>query len=227
MFPAFAKEHRAGRAIEQQHVQTVTLVTVLGWPFFGFLALFPLEIMRLMYGAQWDEAARLLPILTLGGAVYCGASFILSALMAVGRIDLVTKVELISQPIRALAIVMTAWTTQSLAGAAWAYSATLILHVVLALSFKQLAIPTDWAALGRGAARSAAVSLIALLPAFLLSIHHGWERSQPVHAAIFVAAIVTTILFWLIGLRLCRHGLTQEPIFSRTIGRLPGMRLPA
>jgi O-antigen/teichoic acid export membrane protein len=227
LFPAFAKDHREGHAIEPQHVHTVTLVTVLGWPFFGFLALFPLEIMRLMYGTQWDAAARLLPILALGGAVYCGASFIVSALMAVGRIDLVTRLELIFQPIRAVAIVMAAWITQSLSGAAWAYSLAMVLQVLLALHYKQRAIPTDWAGMRRGIARSALVSLPTLTPALVLSNHYGLQRSDSVPPSIFIAAIVATILTWLVAVRLFRHALVRESLFERTIGRLPGMRIPA
>jgi O-antigen/teichoic acid export membrane protein len=227
LFPAFAKSHREDQAIEPQHVHTVTLVTALGWPFFGFLALFPLETMRLMYGPQWDGAAALLPVLAAGGALYCGASFITSALMAVGRMDLVTTLELTFQPLRALAIVLTAWTTQSLVASAWAYTAAMALQVVMAFAFKQRALPTNWASMGKGVGRSALVSLLALIPALILSLQHGWPRGEPVHPVIFLAAILATILCWLIAVRICRHALVQEPVFCKTIGRLPGMRLPA
>jgi hypothetical protein len=101
------------------------------------------------------------------------------------------------------------------------------LQIVLAFTFKQQSIPTDWNRLSRGLARSALVSLLALMPALALSLFHGWERTQPVQSVVFIAAIVATILCWMVSLRLCRHALAREPLFSRTIGRLPGMRLPA
>ncbi len=51
-YPAFAAAHREGASLEQRYIESVSNVTAFAWPFYGFTALFALEIMRLMFGPQ-------------------------------------------------------------------------------------------------------------------------------------------------------------------------------
>ena len=89
-YPAFSRAHREGRAMESLYVSSVGALTVFAWPFYGFVALFPLEILRLMFGPQWDEAAPLVRLFCIAGAIAALSSLVNSLIMAMGRVDLVT-----------------------------------------------------------------------------------------------------------------------------------------
>ncbi len=51
-YPAFAQAHRESQALEPLYVRSVSIVCLVGWPFYGFLALFALEVLRLMFGPR-------------------------------------------------------------------------------------------------------------------------------------------------------------------------------
>jgi len=75
-YPAFAKAHREGEAMDPKYIVSVTNLTVFAWPFYGMAALYPLEILRLVFGPQWDAAAHLVPIFCLAGAAAATYSLI-------------------------------------------------------------------------------------------------------------------------------------------------------
>jgi O-antigen/teichoic acid export membrane protein len=69
MFPASAKAHRDGESVEAQYVQSVTIITACAWSFYGLAGLYAHELIRVMFGTQWGEAADLMPLFCLAGAL--------------------------------------------------------------------------------------------------------------------------------------------------------------
>ena len=61
--------HRGGGDVRGFVLQTLTHVTALGWPFFSFVALMTLPIMRVLFGGQWDEAVPLTKLLCIAGMI--------------------------------------------------------------------------------------------------------------------------------------------------------------
>lgn len=231
-YPAFAKGFRDGAPLDQQHSASVTAVTACAWPFYGFVALFPLEIMRLMFGPQWDAAASLVPLFCLAGAVAALANLVLSLIMAVGRVDLVTQAELLFQPLRAVMIVVAAMVWQSLLACALAYVIAMAIQVPVAYAFKQRCLPTGWATLGRGLARSLAVTAACLAVPAVVSWQMGLQRAQPLPIGWFVLIAALTCLGWVVALFVMRHPLAQEPAVLRLLRLTPkpsatvGMKSP-
>ncbi|MBK1641131.1 hypothetical protein CKO12_04435 [Chromatium okenii] len=214
-FPAFAKAHRDGESLEENYIKSVTVVTVIAWPFYGFTALYALELLRLLFGSQWDEAAPLVPIFCLAGAVVVTSSLVLSAIMATGRIDLVTKSELIFQPLRALLVVGSAVIYKSLFACAVAYLVAFTIHPLLLYTFKARCIPNNYQSLLSNLWLSAKVTLFALTLPIILSIHAGFDRDVPVGYPVLITATAACLLCWFVTLFILKHPLINDPLFKQ------------
>lgn len=206
MFPAFAQTHREGGDVDARHTAAVIRITVLAWPFYGFLALHAHDVLRLLFGPQWDAAAPLVPVFCLAGAVVCTANLVLSLLTAIGRNDVATMAELVFQPLRALLIVAAALHFQSLLACAWAYCLSFCLQPAWLYHLKHRCLKTDMKALGSGLVRSAAVALLTLLGPWLLSLAMA-DQAGIVRLGVNAAVTITA---WIVTLHLLRHPLAAD-----------------
>jgi O-antigen/teichoic acid export membrane protein len=222
-YPAFAKAVRERQAMEPLYLASVTYVCVVAWPFYGFVALYGLETLRLLFGPQWDAAAPLVPLFCLAGALAAAGSLIGNLMVAMGRMDLLTRMEVVFQPARAAVIVAAAayWREPWACAAALALAMGLQLPLVYAVKGRFL--PNAWRALRAHLARSLAVAVVALaLPALLLWLQPR-APGQTMPWPWFALAIVGCIVSWLLALRWCRHPLAADPAFARLtrFGRRP------
>ncbi|MDR7271155.1 O-antigen/teichoic acid export membrane protein [Pelomonas saccharophila] len=214
-YPAFAKAVREQQAMEPLYLTSVTYVCVVAWPFYGFVALYGLETLRLLFGPQWDAAAPLVPIFCLAGALAAMISLIGNLMVAMGRMDLLTRMEVVFQPGRAALIVAAAayWREP------WACAAALVVANLLQLPLvyvvKDKFLPNDWRTLRAQLARSLAVALLALALPTLLLLLHPREPGQTLPIPWFVLAILSCCLSWLLALAWCRHPLAADPVFAR------------
>lgn len=214
-YPAFAKAHREGEKLESRYVDSVTAVTVVAWPFYGFAALFSLEIIRLLFGQQWDEAARLVPIFCLAGAFSATTNLILNAILAVGRIDIVTKAEIVFQPLRAAIIVAAAIIFKSLMACAVAYLISFILYIPYIYHMKGKCIPNNYRHLLTHLWESLRVSLVALFIPGIISAYAGFFRQSPIALITLLMAGTVTGVCWVMALLILKHPLTHDPLFKR------------
>ncbi|MDR7334169.1 lipopolysaccharide biosynthesis protein [Roseateles asaccharophilus] len=214
-YPAYAKAVRDGEDLEAQYLTGVTHVTATAWPFYGFVSLYALETLRLLFGSQWDSAAALVPWYCLCGAVAATANLIGPVMLAAGRIDLLTKVELFWQPLRAAMIVLAAVWFESMLACAIALLLALALQVPLLYAAKARFMQNNWSVWRRNLASSAGAALISLGAPAAIAWHYGLDRNAPMPAVAFVLAIVLCMLTWIPGLLLVRHPLTQDPVFQK------------
>ncbi|MBC7378235.1 MAG: lipopolysaccharide biosynthesis protein [Burkholderiaceae bacterium] len=225
-FPAYARAAREQQAMEPLYVTSVTHVTVVAWPFYGFVSLYALDILRLMFGAQWDAAAPLVPVFCLAGAAAATISLIANLILALGRIDLVTKVELFFQPLRAALVVVAALTFKTTMACALALVLAFFLHVPLMYYVKGRCLPNDYRLLWRGLGQSLGVTLLALaLPALMAVASARLEGVVP-RWAFFAPATVMCVAAWLAALVWLRHPLAQDEVFLRLLKRFRLRRLP-
>lgn len=220
-FPAFAKAHRDGEALEERHIASVTAVTALAWPFYGFASLFSLEILRLMFGPQWDAAARLVPYFCLAGALAATSNLVLNAVLAVGRIDLVARAELIFQPVRAALIIFAALVFKSLFACTIAFLIAFALHPPFVYFIKQRCIPNEPRKLLRGLWSSAKVALWCLSPAAIVAARVANSGTGVATLLELVIAALLTTLAWPAAILLTRHPLAYDPIFARLTHFVP------
>jgi len=218
-FPAYAKTVREDLDLEASYLVSVTHVTAVAWPFYGFVSLYALEVLRLLFGSQWDAAASLVPWYCLCGAVAATANLIGPLTLAAGRIDLLTKVELLWQPLRAVMIVLAALWFRSMLACAIALLLALLLQVPLLYAVKARYMQNNWRAWCLNLGHSVAAAAFSLVAPAGIAWHYGLDRSTPMPAAAFVAAVVLCMVTWILGLLIVRHPMTQDPVFKRLWGR--------
>lgn len=218
-YPAFAQANRDRSELEPMYITSVAHVTALAWPFYGFASLYALEILRLLFGPQWDAAAPLVPVFCLAGALAATSSLIASIILAVGRVDLVTWVELVFQPFRAALIVIAALVFKSMMACAIALVLAFLIHLPLLYVVKGKCLPNDYRSLFRRLAASIAVALVALIIPATIAIDAGLQRSQAVAPVVFLLAALSCAFSWALALILLRHPLAMDPAFLRLTKR--------
>ena len=225
--PAFARAHRQKQQLEPVYIASVTAVTAVAWPFYGFVALHATDILRIMFGPQWDAAAPLIPIFCLASALTTIVNLVLTLGIAIGRNDVATKTDLIAQPIRALILVSAAMVFRSLEAIAWASLFVNILSTPYFLWVKNRLLPTDIPAIRRGLFASLVLTVTCLLfPIMWVAfIDHG-HPSGLISTMMQSAITVTTWFFFIFRLKhpLCKDQLILK-IRKKLINFLPVTRL--
>jgi O-antigen/teichoic acid export membrane protein len=84
--PAFAKQRHAGEDWLVGYTQSLRYLTALAWPFFAFIAVMALPVVRVLFGDQWDAAVPLVRVLALQGAITITFGLVTSLLMAHGKV---------------------------------------------------------------------------------------------------------------------------------------------
>jgi O-antigen/teichoic acid export membrane protein len=214
-YPAFAQVHRDGGDIERLHDKFVANVAVFAWPFYGLLALFPLEALRLMFGSQWDAAAPLVPIFCAAGAVAVLWSFVSSVLTATGHIGRSLRIELVTQPVRIGILLWCALVYRSIEAFAWALLIAYCFHTAVTYFFKHRAMPTDFGLLAAALRPSVLLSAIALCPAIILKFAGGETLASVAPWIVFLLAGILTGSAWLAAMIGLKHPLLEDPLFLK------------
>lgn len=105
--PLFAQWHREGRDLSPIYLQTVALVTGMVWPFCAVAALYPHEVLHVMFGPQWLAAAgmlRALSLLTLLASPFWFWTYLLFSLGETRKVLRGEVVNFISQALVLLAL---------------------------------------------------------------------------------------------------------------------------
>ena len=216
-YPAYAKSAREQASLEPIYITSVVYVTAIAWPFYGFVALYAHQILRLMFGPQWDAAASLVPIFCLAGAVAATCSLIASLILAMGHVELVTKAELIFQPFRAALIVAAAMVFKSTAACAAALVIALVIQVPMLYYIKGECLPNDHRSLQHGLWQSLKLAVCTLaLPLvlfFVLNVNTQW--------LVFSVAAMACVVSWVVAAICLKHPLAQDPAFKRFTAWIP------
>jgi lipopolysaccharide exporter len=219
-YPAFAAAFRRGEALEANYVRSYGLVVGLAWPFYGFLALFPLEILRLLAGPQWDAAVPYVIVFAAAGAVIATATLTQTVVMAIGRVDLASRADLIVALIRVALAVVAAVVLRDLMAVAVALLLAYLVAVPVFYAYKQRCLPNDWAALAQQSARSLAVAAVCLALPAAVSLSLGWSRTEPLPLPYFLATCALALVGWLVAVKLCRHVIAHEPLYEKAMSRI-------
>ena len=218
--PAFAQAHREGKELEPMFIHTSALVTGVGWPFYGFLCLFPLEMLRLMAGPQWDAAAPLVVVFAGAGAFIAPASLVQTLVLAVGRVDLAARADILISLFRLTSAVVAALVFKSLMSVALAFLLSFSLASVIFFFFKGKCLATDWSKLLQVSIRSFAVTALTLILPALLSFYARLGRTEPVSLWAFLLICMFTAISWVLAIRILNHPISQDPFFQRMCQRI-------
>lgn len=218
--PAFAKAHRDGVALQQPYASSVAMVTVFAWPFHALVSIYALEVLHLLYGAQWHSAAPLVPLFCLAGAITAANALTPNLLTAIGRIDLVTRVELSLQTVRMLMIAGAAVLFKSIEACAIAFLVWAVMALPVFAAARRKGIGDDQGAMRAALLKSFAVASASALPPLCQIATVGWQHTTPLNPFAWLPVAGVGAVCGLIMAQWVGHPLAQEPHFQRTLGRL-------
>lgn len=104
VLPYFSQLRRDKADMVAPYRLAIAHLTGFAWPFFAVMALLALPMVRTLYGDNWDVSVPIVRILCLAGAISTLATFAGEVMIAYGHIKKVTKLHLLTQPVRVLAV---------------------------------------------------------------------------------------------------------------------------
>ena len=215
-FPAFARTHREGGDVEAQHVQAVVNMTALAWPAYALLGVHAADFIHLLFGAQWEQAVPLVPLFCVAGAFATVASLVAAHLMAIGRIDLVTKMELTIQPARAFFLVGSVLLFSSPGAFALTFAIVTAASIPAVYAFKASAVHTQFRAMGLGLVRSAACTAAPLFAGITFQTWLAGPEGR-VGPMWLVASLVSASILWLLTISAFKQPVRYERLYVRAV----------
>ena len=206
IFPLYASHAHTGGDLRQAYLTTVSYMTALAWPFFGFLAVLAQPIVHLLYGDQWDAAVPLIRIMSLSCAVYSMFSMARYLFVAMGEVKAQAKLDTLAVPVRVIAVLLAA--PFGLPSVAWAVVAGALFRSWLTFACLARLTGLGWMDLLLAVRRSALLTALTLAGPLLVS---ALLPIRPEHGLTTVlVAAVSTALLWLLGIAVFRHEVLVE-----------------
>lgn len=162
----FAQESRAGKDCSDGFIRATAYITVLAWVFFGILALFPIPILRLLYGPQWDSAAPVLQLMAIGMAIGIPGGLCSTVMVALGDAARVLRTSIHAGIV--YISIMACGAALGLFSIGLSFIAVNIICVVIFLSNARSVVGFKWLQLIRGLLPSASVAIASLSPSFFI-----------------------------------------------------------
>ncbi len=212
--PAFANANREQQPLEPLYLRGFSAVLVMSLPYYGLIGLYPLESLRLLAGPQWDAAVPLVRVFAVAGALSSFSTLIPTLLLACGRIDLASRVDIRFALFRMTAVVASALIFRSLMAVALALLLVFALSPLPFFHYKQACVPADKAAMLSATWRSVAVAATSLLLPFTVTVAHGLARATPLSLWLFLLLAGSVVPIWLLALKWWAHPLAQEPLLA-------------
>lgn len=125
--PAFADQHRQGGDLPALYAHSTAMLTALAWPFFGFVALMSRDILRLLFGPQWDAAAPICTLLALAIMPTYLNALGPNLLNATGHVAKRLRINLIYSPIHLILLVVASHISLEAVAASWIVSHSIAL----------------------------------------------------------------------------------------------------
>lgn len=105
VLPAFSQAIREKKLLSSIYLSAISNLTAVSWPFFCFLSIMTLPVIRLLYGDQWDDSLRSAQLLCAAFALQALTAFSSPALIAMSLINVNLRIlALIQLPRIALTV---------------------------------------------------------------------------------------------------------------------------
>lgn len=204
--PYFSQAKREGKPIKDGYLRAMPLITVIGWPFFIFIATSAYSITRLLYGTQWTASVPLAQILCL--AAICQLPYYLAteAIIAEGRADQSNRLQFIAQAARVLSLGLVF--NYGLLGVCWGLVASSIIGSVIAQSFLRRIIGLRFRELQSVCIPSILATLTTVTPVVTLTCII--EQNDSSYLPFLTVGTMLTGLSWIFSLQLWHHPFWNE-----------------
>ncbi len=218
-YPGFAKAHRDGVDMESIHTRSTAAIAAIAWPFYGFLALLSLEILRVLFGSQWDSAAPLVPIFCLAGAFAAFYNLHPQLLMAMGEIKFAVRATITIQLIRILSVIFCAIYFSELIAFAYAFLFSFFVAIFIHEYYKSKVLKTRWQEKITVLKQSMVLTITTLFIPISVKVYLNVHEIA-INAYILVPLLgIAAVISWIISLRLFQHPVISDPIFPEKLRR--------
>jgi len=216
--PLFAKAKREQGSGVEPWLRALSYVTVLGWTFFGSLALLAYPLTRLLYGDQWDASVPVTRWICLGLALGLPAALTPLLLIGTGLAGQLLKLTAVVLVVQVLCVGVGAqW---GLIQAAMGFAIAQALATVVWLNGTHKQLRFSGRALVASLRRSAAVAtLTVLVPAACVGFF-GLQPAKPFLP--LLGALTLGVPAFVLALRWLQHPLYVE--VQSAAARVPGLR---
>ena len=209
MLPSFAKDLRDGRPIGPKVARLTAITSGMVWPIFAVLAILSDEIVLLILGPQWGQAAVILPWLLLAQSILSLLPQPEQILVPHGHVRRLMALRMVQLTVSlTIAAVSLQWGLEAFAMARFFNAAAFLLASWVAISPY---MDVSLSGLARGHAKSTLPLLVTAAPVALWKF--GWLGGGSYLA--LVALLVLAAALGLGTLMLIKHPLGEE--ISRTV----------
>ncbi|MDR3542779.1 MAG: oligosaccharide flippase family protein [Desulfocapsaceae bacterium] len=213
--PYLAKVHHSGEVLSKEIVRSTSYLTSLLWPTLAATAFYSLDIIKLLYGNNWVEAAPAVPWLCLAFGVRATFYFVNPATTSIG------KPYWSALPIGFGVLLKIVFIFATFDGSIVSFSRSLafaeifasVLYVLAANSLLGMSLSLWWSAVSR----SVKLTIVIILVLVLLE-NATTGLSIPVVRLLVAGALLVPLWFLLIFVM--KHPISAE--FSRLISHVKG-----
>ena len=206
IFPLYSSHARSGGDLRRAYLTTVSYMTALAWPFFGFVALMAKPIVEVLYGDQWDAAVPLIRIMSLSSALYSMFSMARYLFVAMGEVKAQAQLDTLAVPVRIIAVLAAA--PFGLPWVAWAVVLGAVFRSWLTFAYLARLTGLDLIDLLRAVRRSALLTMLSLAGPLLVNVALQLGRAH--YLTCLLVAAAASALLWPAGVALFRHEVLAE-----------------
>lgn len=199
VLPYFAALRRESSDVVQPYRAAISHLTGFAWPFFAVLAVLALPAVRTLYGPNWDPSVPIVQILCLAGAVSMLTVFAGDVMIANGHVKEVTKMQLLTQPVRVASILATS--TMGLTEIAFSVVASEIVSLAIASYLLYRTAGISLPVVLRATQRSVLVTACAMTGPVLVMLFGNADHPMVQSMAGGMAAAIG----WVVGVLWFRH----------------------
>jgi O-antigen/teichoic acid export membrane protein len=204
--PYFAQEARDGRDVRDGYLRAVSYLTVIGWPFFIFLAAMAYPAIRALYGTQWLASVALAQILCVVAAVDVTYLLAKEVLIARGDARRGNYLQVVTQLARIVGLL--AAIPFGLPGACWGLLVAACAGAVMSQRALHDRIGLTLSHMVETCRQSLAIALVSAAPAVLWA---GFGRiDENNYLYVLLLSGLTFGALWLLCLRTTQHPLWRE-----------------
>lgn len=106
VMPYFAQLRRENAPMIEPYKLSMVHLTGLMWPFFTVMAIMAHPLVRVLYGDNWNPSVPIVQVLSIASLVSTLSTFATEVMIAYGHVARVTRLSLVIQPVRVVAILV-------------------------------------------------------------------------------------------------------------------------
>ena len=215
VFSRLSSDLRDGGAIDETYLRFMRLLLGILWPMMIGIAILAQPIIAILYGAKWQAAAAPLALLTIASAVTVAIGMTAEIFILRHRTAQQVRIESVRAVFGFSVFAAGAMVSLTLAAAAKVAEALFAAMLYRKPMIELVGGPAG--ALRRLYVEALLVTVVAVLPAFLLMLWSDWSPATPVTQ--LLAAILAGVVGWAVLLIRLRHPLYLEGARLLRLGR--------